>query len=231
MLSRPNHLVGSISASVLFIAEIYPTWTTGLFTHFLSFFVLAVQSPSCVRLFATTWIAARRFYISLSFPISWSLFKFMSTESMMTSNHLTLCRPLLLLPSIFPSIRVFSNESAVRIRWPKYWNFCLFTTLNSFAVGWWFPFLLMGEKGAVISILIKGEFYFPENTIASWHPRNSRPPHVEGLVAQFVHSMLDQCSQMLFPLGYRFPFVRWWMPPSTFWTMSVKTKPLSSLWR
>ena len=60
---------------------------------------------------------------SLSITISWSLLKLMSIESVMPSNHLILCRPLLLLPSIFPSIRVFSNESALRIRWPKYWSF------------------------------------------------------------------------------------------------------------
>ena len=59
----------------------------------------------------------------LSFIISWSLLKLMSIESMMPSNHLILCRPLLLLPSIFPSIQVFSNESALCIRWPKYWSF------------------------------------------------------------------------------------------------------------
>ena len=62
---------------------------------------------------------------SLSITISQSLFKFMPIESMMPSNHLILCRPLLLLPSIFPSIRVFSNESALHIRWPKYWSFSL----------------------------------------------------------------------------------------------------------
>ena len=59
----------------------------------------------------------------LSFTISWSLLRFMSIESVMPSNHLILCHPLLLLPSIFPSIRVFSNESALCIRWPKYWGF------------------------------------------------------------------------------------------------------------
>ena len=62
---------------------------------------------------------------SLSFTISWSLLKFMPIELVMPSNHLTLCCPLLLLPSIFPSIRIFSNESALRIRWPKYWSFSL----------------------------------------------------------------------------------------------------------
>ena len=69
----------------------------------------------------TSWIAANQ--ASLSFTISQSLFKLMSIESMMPSNHLILCHPLLLFPSIFPSIRVFSNESALRIRWPKYWSF------------------------------------------------------------------------------------------------------------
>ena len=78
------------------------------------------QSLSCVRLFATQWIAARQ--ASLSITNSWSLPKPMSIKLVMPSNHLILCRPLL-LPSIFPSIRVFSNESALCISWPKYWRF------------------------------------------------------------------------------------------------------------
>ena len=69
----------------------------------------------------TRWTGACQ--VSLSLAISWSLPKFMSIESMMPSNHLILCHPLLLLPSIFPSIRVFSNESVFCIRWPKYWSF------------------------------------------------------------------------------------------------------------
>ena len=81
----------------------------------------SVQSLSCVWLFATPWIAALQ--ASLSITSSWSLPKLMSIESVMPSNHLILCRPLLLLPSIFPSIRVFSNESVFRIRWPKYWSY------------------------------------------------------------------------------------------------------------
>ena len=70
---------------------------------------------------ATPWTEARQ--VSLSITSSWSLLKLMSTESVMPSSHLILCRPLLLLPSIFPSIRVFSSESALHIRWPKYWSF------------------------------------------------------------------------------------------------------------
>ena len=81
----------------------------------------SVQSLSCVRFFATPWAAAHQ--ASLSITKSRSLLKLMSIESVMPSNHLFLCRPLLLLPSIFPSIRIFSNESALHIRWLKYWSF------------------------------------------------------------------------------------------------------------
>ena len=81
----------------------------------------SVQSLSRVQLFATPWTAARP--ASLSITNSQSLLKLISIKSVMPSKHLILCRPLLLSPSIFPSIRVFSNESALRIRWPKYWSF------------------------------------------------------------------------------------------------------------
>ena len=81
----------------------------------------SVQSLSCVRLFATPWTAACQ--ASLSITNSWSSPKPMSIVSVMQSSHLILCRPLPFLPSIFPSIRVFSNESALHIRWPKDWSF------------------------------------------------------------------------------------------------------------
>ena len=81
----------------------------------------SVQSLSRVRPFATPWNAARQ--ASLSITTSWSLLRLMSIESVMPSNHLILCHPLLLLPSVFPNIRVFSNESALHIMWPKYWSF------------------------------------------------------------------------------------------------------------
>ena len=84
-------------------------------------FVVVVQFLSHVRFFVTPWTAASQ--TPLSFTISWSLLRFMSIELVMLSSHLVLCRPLLLLPSIFPSIRVFSSESALHIRWPKYWSF------------------------------------------------------------------------------------------------------------
>ena len=81
----------------------------------------SVQLLSHVRLFVTRWTAAHQ--ASQSITNSWSLLKFMSIDSVMPSNHLILCHPLLLLPSIFPSIRVFSSESVLHIRWPKYWSF------------------------------------------------------------------------------------------------------------
>ena len=85
------------------------------------FSVSSVQLISCVWLFSTPWTTPRQ--ASLSITKSWSLPKLRSIESVMPSNHLILCHPLPLLPSIFPSIRVFSNESALHIRWPKYWGF------------------------------------------------------------------------------------------------------------
>ena len=84
--------------------------------HFSSF-----QSLSPVRLFVTLWTAACQAFLSIT--NSQSLLKLMSIESVMPSNHLILCYPLLLPPSIFPSIRVFSNESVLHIKWPKYWSF------------------------------------------------------------------------------------------------------------
>ena len=85
------------------------------------FMFSSVQSLSHVQLFVTPWTAAHQ--ASLSITNSRSLLKLMSIELVMPSNHLILCRPLLLLPSIFPSIRVFSNESSLCMRWPKYWSF------------------------------------------------------------------------------------------------------------
>ena len=101
----------------------------------------SVESLSHVRLLATPWTAACQ--ASLSITNSQSLLKLMSITSVMLSNHLILCHPLLLLPSVFPSIRVFSNESALRIRGPKYWSFSFnispsneYSGLISFRINW-----------------------------------------------------------------------------------------------
>ena len=93
----------------------------------------SVQSLSHVRLFVIPWTAAHQ--ASLSITNSQSLPKLMSIESRMPSNHLILCHPLLLQPSIFPSIRAFSNESVLRIRWPKYWSFSFNTSPSNGLVG------------------------------------------------------------------------------------------------
>ena len=94
----------------------WPSWH-----HPLAVTLIVAQSVSRVRLLLTPWTAVLQ--ASLSFTISQSLPKLMSIESSMPSNHLILCRPLLLLPSVFPSIRVFSNDLALHIRWLKYWSF------------------------------------------------------------------------------------------------------------
>ena len=94
---------------------------------------------------------------SLSFTISWSLFKLMSIELVMSSNHLILCHPLLLLPSIFPSIRVFSNESTLPMRWPKYWSFSFSISPSSEYSGlisfWIDRFDLLAVQGTLKSLL------------------------------------------------------------------------------
>ena len=95
--------------------------------------VVQFSSLSSVRVFATPWTAARQ--ASLSITNSRSLLKLMSIQSVMPSNHLILCRHLLLPPSIFPSIRVFSNASPLRIRWPKYWSFSFNISLSNEHLG------------------------------------------------------------------------------------------------
>ena len=116
---------------------------------------VVVQSLSPVRLLVTPWTAAGQ--ASLSFTISWSLLRFMYTELVMPSNHLILCCPLLLLPSIIPSVRVFSKESALRIRWPKYWSFSFsispsneYSGLISFTIDW---FDILVVQGTLKSLL------------------------------------------------------------------------------
>ena len=94
---------------------------TKMHIFYVSIYVVVVQLLSHVQLFVTRWAAAGQVFLSLT--ISWSLLKLISIESVMPSSHLILCRPLLLLPSIPPSIRVFSNESTLCMRWLKYWSF------------------------------------------------------------------------------------------------------------
>ena len=130
--------------------------------------VSSVQSLSHVRLFATPWTTARQ--ASLSITSSLSLLKLMSIESVMPSNHLILCHPLLLLPSIFPSIRVFFNVSALGTRWPKYWSFSFsispsngYSGLISFRLDW---LDLLAVQGTLKSLL---QHHSSKASIL-WHP-------------------------------------------------------------
>ena len=118
-------------------------------TRMIPVILAVVQSLSRVRLFATPWTEARQ--ASLSFTISQSLLKLMSMELVMPSNRLILCHPLLLLPSIFPSIRVFSKESVLHIRWPKYWSFSFSIRPSSEYSG-----LISFRISGLISLLSKG---------------------------------------------------------------------------
>ena len=131
----------------------------------------------CVRLFATPWTAARQ--ASLSITNSRSLLKLMSIESVMPSNHLILCHPLLFPPSIFPSIRVFSNKSVLRIRWPKYWSFSFSISLSSgysglisFKMDWFYLFAVQGTFKSLLqhhsskaSILQRSAFFIVQLSI------------------------------------------------------------------
>ena len=139
--------------------------------------VVVAQLLSHVQLFATPWTAAHQ---SSLFTISWSSLKLMSIESVMPSNHLILCRPLLLPPSIFPSIKVFSNESALGIRWPKHWSFSFNISpsnehpgLISFRMDWldllavqWTLRSLLQHHSSKASILRRSAFF----TVQLSHP-------------------------------------------------------------
>ena len=134
---------------------------------YIYLYIKSVQLHSCIRLFVTPWTTARQ--ASLSFINFWSLLKLMSIESMISSNHLILSCPLPLLPLIFPSIRVFSNELALRVRWPKYWSFSFsispskeYSRLISSRTDW---FDLLTVQGTLKSLLQ----YHSSKTSILWH--------------------------------------------------------------
>ena len=138
---------------------------------FQSAHLSSVQSLSRVRLFVIPWTAARQ--ASLSITNSRSLLKLMSIESVMPSNHLILYHPLLLQPSIFPSIRVFSNESALRIRWPKFWSFSFslspsneYSGLISFRMDW---FDLLALNSLLQHHIQKHQFFGTQPSLSSSH--------------------------------------------------------------
>ena len=136
----------------MFITVIFSWWMTPfiiikfLLLSLVTIFVL-VQSLSWVQLFSNPWTAARE--ASLSITNSWNLLKLKSIQSVMSSNHLIICCPFLLLPPIFPSIRVFSNESGLHITWPEFWTITIspsneYSGLISFRMDW---FDLLAVKG------------------------------------------------------------------------------------
>ena len=136
----------------------------------------SIQLLSCVRLFATPWTAACQ--ASLSITNSCSLLKLMSIKSVISSNHLILCCPLLLLPSIFPSIRVFSKKSVLCIRWPKYWSFSFsispsneYSGLISFRIDWLDVLAVQGTLKSILqnhsskaSILQRSAFFIVQHS-------------------------------------------------------------------
>ena len=176
---------------------------------------LIVRLLSRVWLFATSWIAA--YQASLSFTISQSSIKLMSIESMMPSNHLILCHPLFLLPSVFRGIRVFSRESALHIRWSKYWSFSL-TIILPMNIQGWFPLGLTG----LISFLSKGlsrvfcnriqkhQFFdaqpslWSNSHIHTWLPCMTRWTFIGkvmsllfNMLSRFVIAFLPRCKHLL----------------------------------
>ena len=142
-------------------------------------YISSVQSLSCVWLFAAPWTAAHQ--ASLSITNSQSLLKLMSIESVMSSNHLIFCHPILLLPSIFPNIKVFSNESALPIRWPKYWSFSFNISPSNEYLGLifrmdWLDLLavqgtlksLLQHHSSKASILWHSAFFISNSHIHTW---------------------------------------------------------------
>ena len=179
--------------------------------QFLQPIVVLFQLQSCVRLFATLWIAACQ--ASLSFTNSQSLLKLMSIESVMSSNHLVPCCPLLLLPSIFPNIRVFSNESALHIRWPNYWSFSFrispsseYSGLISFRIDW-FDLLVVQKTlksflqhtSSKASILWHSASLWPNSHIHNWL--------LEKTIALTIWTFVDKVMSLFFNMLSRFVIV------------------------
>ena len=180
---------------------------------FAFLFLTSVQLLSCVWLFATPWTAARQ--ASLSITNSQSLLKLMSIKSVMPSNHFILCPPLLLLPSIFPSIRVFSNESVLHIRWPKYWSFSFnispsneYSELISFRIDWLDLLAVQGTLKSLLqhhsskaSILRRSAFFMVQLS----HPYMATGKTIALTRWTFVGKVMSLLLNMLSRLVIAFP--------------------------
>ena len=171
----------------------------------------SVQMLSHVQLFATSWTAAHQ--ASLSITNSQSLFKLMSIESMMPSNHLIFCRPLLFLPSIFPSHRVFSNESALHIRWPKCWSFSFNISpsnehLDWFPLGWtgWRSFPSKGLSRVLSNTTVQKHQFFSAQ-LSLW---SNSHIHTWLLVKpQLWQTFVGKVMSQLFNMLSRFNVLFW----------------------
>ena len=180
-----------------------------------------VQSLSCVRLFVTPWTAARQ--ASLSIANSWSLLKLMSVGSVIPSNHLIHCHPLLFPPSIFASIRVFSNESALHIRWPKYWSFSIspsneYSGLISFKMDWLDILAVQGtlksllqHRSSKASILQRSAFFIVQLS----HPYMTTGKTITltrqtfvGKVMSLLFNMLSRWASLVAQLVKNLPAIR-----------------------
>ena len=177
-----------------------------LFSCYIYMNNVVVQSLSRVRLFATPWTAAPQ--ASLSFTISWGLLRLTSIELVMPSNHLLLCHPLLLLPSIFCSIRVFSNESALRVRSPMYWNFSFsispsneYSGLISFRVDWFDLLQSKGLSRVFPSTIQKHQFFSAQPSLWS----NSNTYMTTGkIIALTIWTFISKVMSLLFNMLSRF---------------------------
>ena len=148
--------------------SVQPHWNKVIYIK-NEFTISSVKSLSHIRLFVTLWTAAHQ--ASLSITNSWSLLKFMSVESVVPSNHFILCHPLLFLPSIFPSIRVFSSEPVLLIRWPKYWSFSIspsneYSVLISFRFVW---FDILAVQGTLKKSSPTPQFKSINSLVLSFH--------------------------------------------------------------
>ena len=201
----------------------------------VSFQFSSVQSLSHAQLFATPWTAARQ--ASLSITNSQSLLKLMSIELVIPSNHLILCHPLLLLPSIFPSIRVFSNESVLCIRWPKYWSFSFsispsneYSGLISFRMDWLDVLAVQGTLNSLLqhhsskaSILWCSAFFISP-TLTSIHDYWKNHSFV-GKAMSLVFNMLSRLVITFFPRS-KCLLISWLQSPSA---VILELKKIKSL--
>ena len=184
--------------------------------------VSSVQSLSHIQLFVTTWTAAHQ--ASLSITNSQSLLKLISIKLVMPYNHLIFCRPLLLLPSIFPSIRVFSSESVLQIRWPKYWSFSFsispsneYSGLLSFRVDWFDLFAVQGTLKSFLqhhsskaSIRWCSAFFIVQLS----HPHMNTGKTIALTRWTFVGKVMSLLFNMLSRLVIAFLPISWLQSPS-----------------